>query len=354
MDFLHTRTWTRRQTLWMLAGAAAGMGLHGCTQGSEPAASESSPASTSTTAETSASIGITTWIGNTPLYIAQEKGFFKELGLNLDIKIFQSIAQGFPAFSSGQINALAPVTSEVVSLAAQGVDYRIVLVEDTSLGADMILARNSIASVAQFKSKKIGVELGGIGHFFVLQVLAQAGLTETDVELVNAPPDAAAAAYQAGSLDIAYSYSPFSDKANEAQPDGRVIVSSKEFPTAIADLYIFRTDFIESNPQAVAAFVEGNIKGLEFLKSNPEEGVAIMAKQLGITPEELAQQLKGIQMPDLATNLEMLANPESDLYMLKPMNDLAEFLKAQGQIDAVPDLSRVIDPQFVKALQEKG
>lgn len=343
---------TRRQILWMLAGAAAGVGLHGCTQTAQTSSSEASP-SASASEPMSASIGITTWIGNTPLYIAQEKGFFKELGLNLDIKVFQTVAQAFPAFTAGQLSAVAPVTSEVVSLAAKGVDYRIVMVEDTSLGADVILARNSIGSIKDFKGKKIGVELGGIGHFFVLQVLQTAGLTEKDVELVNTPPDAASAAYQTGNLDIVYTYSPFSEKANATQKDGRTIFSSKEMPTAIADLYVFRNDFIQANPKAVAAFVEGNLKGLEFLKTNREEGVAIMAKQLGITPKELDQQLGGIQIPDLATNLEMLDNPNSNLYMLKSMNNMAQFLKAQGQIDKIPDLSKVIDPQFVKTLNAK-
>jgi NitT/TauT family transport system substrate-binding protein len=294
------------------------------------------------------SLGITTWIGTTPLYIAQEKGFYKELGLNVTIQVFQTVAQGFPAFTAGQLDGLAPVTSEVVSLAAKGVDFKVVMVEDTSLGADMILACNSVASIADFKGRKIGVELGGIGHFFVLQVLATAGLTEADVELVNTPPDAAAAAYQSGSLDIVYSYSPFSDQANAAQPDGRIIFSSKEMPTAIADLYVFRTEFIQQSPEAVSAFVKGTLKGLDFLTTNRQEGLEIMAKQLEITPEERDTQLQGIQMPDLATNVEMLANPDSDLYLMQPMSDLATFLKDQGQIEEIPDLSTVIDPQFLQ------
>lgn len=295
-------------------------------------------------------MGMTTWIGNTPAYIAQEKGFFKELGLEVDFKVFDTVAQGFSSFIAGQLDGLAPVTSEAVLLAAKGVDFKVVTVEDTSLGADVILARNKIASVKDFKGKKIGVELNGIGHFFVLQILAEAGLTAKDVTLVNTPPDAAAAAYQAGNLDIVYTYSPFSDKANAAQKDGRAIYSSKQMPTAIADLYIFSTKYIDANSKAVAAFVKGNFKGLEFLKTNRKEGLAIMAKQLKITPEELDKQLKGIQMPPVATNVEMLGNPGSISYMLKPMNELAKFLKAQGQIPEEPDLSKMLDPQFVKAL----
>ena len=335
------RPLTRRQALWFATGAIASASLHACAKPPEPTAA----------GNTVATIGITTWIGYTPLYIALEKGFFKELGLDLKLEVFQTIAAGFPAFLSGKVDGLAPVSSEAVALAAQASDFKIVLVEDTSVGADVIMARNSITSIKDFKGKKIGTELGGIGHFFVLQVLAEAGLSEQDVTLVNLPPDTAAAAYQKGDIDIAYAYSPFSDQALKAQKDGRVIYSSKQMPTAIADLYIFSTAFIQSNPKAIAAFVAGNFKGLEFLKTNPKEGLEIMAKQLKITSDELAEQLKGIQMPDIATNIAMLSDPNSDVSLVKPLNKLGAFLKGQGKISAAPDIAKYLDPQFVKALK---
>jgi NitT/TauT family transport system substrate-binding protein len=330
--------------LWMITGAIAGASVHACAKPPESpsAQSSSAPAASGSAAggAAAASIGITTWIGNTPLYIAQEKGFFKDLGLDLKIKVFDTVAQAFPAFTSGQLDGLAPVISEAVTLASKGVDFKVVTVEDTSVGADVILARNSIKSIKDFKGKKIAVELGGIGHFFLLQILDQAGLTGKDVTLVNTPPDAAAAAFQAGKIDIAYSYSPFSDKAIAAQKDGRVIYSSKQMPTAIADIYVFSSKFMQAN-----------LKGVEFLKTNRKEGLEIGAAKLKIKPEELDQQLKGIQIPDKATNVAMLGEVNSDQYLLKPMTKLAAFLKEQGQIQTVPDLSKVLEPQYVMAMK---
>lgn len=346
--------WTRRQALWLLAGAASGVGLHACAQSVETASVTASPGSepetSPTSATTSANFGITTWVGNTAIYIAKEKGFFQNSGLDLNLKTFATVAEGFPSFTTGQIQGTSPVASEVVSLAAKGTDYRIVAVMDTSVGADAILARNSIASIADFKGKQVGVQQGGVGHFFLLQVLAEAGLSQSDVTIVDIAPDAAATAYQTGKIDIVYSYSPFVEAANAAQKDGRIIYDTSKMPTAIVDLYAFRTDFIASHPQAVQAFVGGIFQALDFLQTNPDEALAIAAKPLNVKPEELQTQLKGVKLPDLKTNVEMLSNAQSDLYMLKPMNALAAFLKEQGQIEAEPDLSQFIDPQFVQAL----
>ena len=159
---------------------------------------------------------------------------------------------------------------------------------------------------------------------------------------MNTTPDAAAAAYQIGNVEIAYSYSPFLERANAAQKDGRITYDSSKMPTAIADVYIFSTKFIEANPKAVEAFVGGILKGLDFLKANPNEGLAIAAKRLNVKPEELAAQLKGINLPNAQINTEMLSNPQSELYPLKPMSALAKFLKDQKQIQSIPELSKVL------------
>ncbi|NEQ27793.1 MAG: ABC transporter substrate-binding protein, partial [Microcoleus sp. SIO2G3] len=205
---------------------------------------------------------------------------------------------------------------------------------------------------AAFKGQQIAVEQGGVSHFFLLQAMAEAGLKESDVTLVNLAPDAAAAAYQAGRVDIAVSYAPFLFTANEAQKDGRIIYDSSKLkiPTAIADLIVFDTPFTEQNPTAIEAFIRGNLKGLEFLNSNRQEGLAIAAEQLGLSPTELDEQLKGVKLADAQANLEMLGDPNSNLYLLTPLNDLASFLQTQGKIQQPPSFSNSLEPKFVKAI----
>ncbi len=298
-------------------------------------------------------MGSTVWIGLTPLFIALEKGFFKELNLKVDFKTFGANSDYVAAFLAGQLDALAPVTSEVVSLAAKGKDLQIVLVEDTSIGGDGILARNHIESIEAFRGEKIAVDRGGVSHFFLLQVLKEAGLSEANVTLINADPPAAAAAYQAGNVDIAVTYAPFMQQANQAQPDGRIIYDSSKMPTAIVDVYAFDRAYVEANPQAIEAFVRGIFKGLDFLSSNREEALEIAAKQFEVTPEDLAADLEGIQLPGAEVNLEMLGDSTSDLYLLNSLENLAEFLKEQGQIDEIPDLSNLLEPKFIEAVRSE-
>ncbi|WP_019506501.1 ABC transporter substrate-binding protein [Pleurocapsa sp. PCC 7319] len=298
------------------------------------------------------SLGGVTWIGLTPFYVAQEKGYFEENGLDVNLQIFGANTDYISAFLANRIDgAISSVTSEAVLMADKGKDFKVVMVQDNSQGGDGILARNSVADIADFKGKKVAVEQGAVGHFFLLQVLKEAGLTDKDITIINADASTAAAAYQAGNVDIASSFAPFLSQANEAQSDGRIIYDSSKMPTAIADFYSFGTEYIEANPEAVQAFVDGIAKALGFIESNREEALAIAAANLEVTPEALDADLAGIGLPSVETNLEMLTDASSDIYILNPLKAMGDFLVEQGQIKAVPDMENYIDPTFIQSVQ---
>ncbi|WP_036483801.1 ABC transporter substrate-binding protein [Myxosarcina sp. GI1] len=332
---------SRRKAIQLMAGMAGGIALHSVT--SPVARSDSMMKMT---------LGGVTWIGLTPFYIAKEQGFFTENNLDVNLQIFGANTDYMAAFLANRIDGcISAVTSEVVLLADKGKDYKIVLVQDNSAGGDGILARNSVASIADFKGKQVAVEQGAVGHFFLLQVLKEAGLSEDDITIVNADAPTAAAAYQAGNVDIASSFAPFLSQANEAQSDGRIIYDSSKMPTAITDFYILDSQYIEENPEAATAFITGIIKAIDFLATNRDEAIAIAAAQLEVTPEALAKDLEGIKLPGAETNLEMLANTNSDLYILNSLNAMGEFLVDQGEIQAVPDMATFLEPQFIQSVR---
>lgn len=297
-------------------------------------------------------LGGVTWIGLTPFYVAQEKGFFAENNLEVNFQIFGSNTDYVSAFLAGRVDgAISSVTSETVLLAEKGKDFKIVMIQDNSAGGDGILARNSVASIADFKGRRVAVEQGAVGHFFLLQVLEEAGLTEEDVTIINADASTAAAAYQAGNVDIASTFAPFLSQANQAQPDGRIIYDSSKMPTAITDFYIFDTEYLEANPEAVEAFVAGIAKALDFIETNRDEAIAIAAPQLEVTPEALAADLEGIELPSVAKNIEMLTDSSSDIYIVNSLKAMGDFLAAQGQIQAVPEMATFIEPKFIQSVQ---
>lgn len=336
-----TKVWNRRQTLWLMAGLSGSLALNACKTRSQTTEAAS-------TQSASATSGSTLWIGYTPLYIALEKGFFQEAGLNLSHKDFSASPDLQAAFGAGRLDMIALVTSETLLLKAKGIDSRVILAADNSLGGDGILARNSVADIKDFKGKKVAVEVGGVSHFLLLQVLEDVGLNENDVKITNATPDAAATAYQAGRTDIAVTYSPFLQKANAAQKDGRIIFDTSKMPTAIVDLYLFSPKFIDANPMGAAGFVKGIFKAMDFLKTNRQEALAIVGKRLQTSSKDVEEQLKGVRLIDLPTNLKMLGDPKSDIYLLNQMKEVSKFLVDHKQVSQPPDIINLLEPKFLK------
>jgi len=299
------------------------------------------------------SMGTAPWVGQLPLYIAQEKGFFAEEGLDFEFSLFGASGDYISAFASNNVDSVAPVSAEAILMKSQGKDFKIVLIQDNSVGGDGILARDTIASIEDFKGKEVAVDTTGVSYFFLLQVLKEAGLTKDDITIINADPAAAAAAFESGNVDIAVSYAPYLPATARAVDDGRVIYDSSKMPTAIIDLYLVDTAFIEENPAAVQAFVNGIFKGTQFMLANPEEALRIGAEELEVTTEELEGDLKGVKIPTVEDNLDMLARPDSNTYLAEPLQELVTFLLAEDQIETDPgDVSSLLYPQFVQAYAE--
>ncbi|PZO11612.1 MAG: hypothetical protein DCF25_19090 [Leptolyngbya foveolarum] len=174
----------RRHALQLMAGATGAALLHACGQSSG--------------SQMSLSLGTIPWVGQVPLYVAQEKGFYTEAGLDFSLKVFSSNGEYMAAFLANQVDSISPVSSEAVVLKSQGKDFKITMVQDNSVGGDGILARDSITRIEDFKGQKIAVDTSGVSYFFLLQILEEVGLSKADITAVNTDPTAAAAAFQSG------------------------------------------------------------------------------------------------------------------------------------------------------------
>jgi len=121
-----------------------------------------------------------------PLIIAQQQGFFKEQGLEVEL-----IGPADPTDPPKMVaagNADIGLTYEPEFM--QQVDRGLPLVQfgtliDKPLNCLVALKESGIRSLADLKGKRIGTSTGGISSIMLRTMLAKAGLTDKDVELVN-------------------------------------------------------------------------------------------------------------------------------------------------------------------------
>jgi NitT/TauT family transport system substrate-binding protein len=292
-------------------------------------------------------IGFNTWVGYGPFYIAQEKGFYTERGLNVEIQRIEGTGDRRSALIAGRIDGLGSTIDDLIIGAAQGVPAKMVFGIDESAGADGILATADIDSVEDFKGRSVAVQPGFVNHFFLLYILDDYGMSSKDIDLKPMDPDKASAAFIAGDVDVAVTWEPHLSHVQENRPDGKKFLTSSDYPGLIVDIMIFRDDFIADHPEAVTQFVDAWYEALEFMKTNPDEANEIIGKTMDLEPAEVADILTGVKLLDEQANLSY-HDSNSEVNVFGVAETASRIWQQEGFIDKPVDASQLIDTGFLK------
>lgn len=292
-------------------------------------------------------LGMSSWIGYAPLYVAQEKGFFKKEGANVEIETIQSAGDRKAALASDKIQGMASTVDTHVMTKAAGVDITQVLALDTSSGGDGVVSKKEIASFKDLKGKTVALDTtGGASYFWFCYLLKKNGMTLSDVKVQSMGAGDAGAAFVAGKVDAAVTWQPWLTKA-QSTSFGKVLVSSTETPGIIVDSLGLRSDFVKKYPDSVTAIVKGWYDALAYNKSNPDDANTIMGKAMGETKDEFASQLGDVTFYDKAGNVAYFgtSSKKGQIYEVsKSASDLWLSLKL---IDQKVDPNSIINGSFV-------
>jgi sulfonate transport system substrate-binding protein len=185
----------------------------------------------------------------------------------------------------------------------------------------LLVAKDSpINSVADLKGKKVAVTKGTDPYFFLLQSLATAGLSPSDIEIVNLQHADGKTALERGNVDAWSGLDPFIAQTIQ-QSGSRFIYRNPSFNSyGFVDA---REDFIADHPEAVQAVVDSYEEARKWAKAHPDQLAALLASQaniaLSVAQEELTRTLVDIDpVPGDAqravlTRVEPIAVADSDI-----------------------------------------
>jgi NitT/TauT family transport system substrate-binding protein len=288
-------------------------------------------------------VGFNAWIGSIAFFVGQEKGFFKDEGLDVQTKSFSSPGDGLTPLLAGTLDAVLSTADSVITVLdkAPG-QLKVVYLTDTSAGADAILAKKEITSIKGMKGKKVAATLGQCNHLLLQKALEKAGLSEKDIELVNMNPDDAGAAFAAGKVDVAVTWEPWITKVS-GEKKGHVIFSSKETPNLILDVLAISTKTAKSKLAETKAFLKAMNRGYEFVQKHTDEAAALAAKALEQKPDEVKAMLPKVNLYSEKKNLEVLSGPAA-----KASAQVAQFFKDKKVNDTLVDVNTLYDASFLK------
>ncbi|KAB2962833.1 ABC transporter substrate-binding protein [Zoogloea sp.] len=286
------------------------------------------------------------WPGYDPLYVAREKGFFDEAGLNVSLVDLTSLGASRRAFERGQVDGCGATLVELLLAADQsGIRPQIAAVVDYSDGADVVIGRNALAGLADLRGLRVAIEPGTLHIQLLALALASVELTVRDVQLVPMPQNAMPAAFADGRVAAAVCFPPESNRLLEK--NGKVLFHSGQVPGEVVDTLVFDSSFVARRGPDVQAFVVAYYRAMAFIESHSDEAHAIMARRENVDVAELRATLAGLHYvsrqeqrvllaPDgpVARSLDHLQGAMMTLAQLRQSRSLKDFLIARDLIAA--------------------
>lgn len=222
------------------------------------------------------------------LFVGIDQGFFEEVGLDVEVYEFQGGPAEITAMASGDID-IAQIGHGAHALCIEGQAVIFAMDHTTSL-SDCVIANKEkgIEKAEDLKGKTIASSSGTSSEIILQQVLYRAGLTESDVNLVEMTVDGMTTAMISGQVDACAIWSPNSITVKDALGDNYVnlggnadFLDSAIFPSS----YITTKEYAEENEDILVRFGQALNKAHDWRAENIEEAAKILAKAID-APED--------------------------------------------------------------------
>jgi ABC-type nitrate/sulfonate/bicarbonate transport system substrate-binding protein len=233
--------------------------------------------------------GVTRVALSAPVYVAADKGMFRDEGLAVSLDPYVTGTEAIAAL--GRHADMITAADVPLALAAfHRSTYRIVATLGSTRQEPAIVARaGAVSSPAALAGKTLGTTHGTSSDFFLDSYLIVEGVAPAAVNVVHMKPDEMAAALRQGRVDAAVAWNP--PLADLEKVPGMISFSSDSFPMSVnvaAD-----ETFLNRHPEEVRRLLRALIRAEKYMRKHPAESREIVRKRLGISEEAIGRRWGG-------------------------------------------------------------
>lgn len=294
-----------------------------------------------------ATIGIQVSPAMALVMVANDKGFFREEGVNVTLKEFTAGKFALQAFLGGSIDFAVAGEVPVCLAALQGNQTRVVtqVVQETKNEVRVIAHRDGTLNdpKAWFASKrrKLATSFGGGPEFFTYSFLNFYGIPRDSVEVLSLTPADMPAALATKSVDAVAIFDPFAFIAEQKLGADGITFSDEKIYSELYVLVATPAQAEASDPR-IAAILRGLVRAAGAIESDPAEAKSIVVKYTKLDPP-VVDGIWGnfVFKPALTTQLLDFWTREAD------------WARAIGTVPSnapAVDLRRIIDERHLRAV----
>ncbi|MCX7241268.1 MAG: ABC transporter substrate-binding protein [Burkholderiales bacterium] len=294
-----------------------------------------------------------------PLTIAEQLGYFKAEGLEVEISDFAGGSKALQALVGGSADVVSGAYEHTISLQAKGQYIREFVLQGRA--PQIVLVVNTKAlpnfkSIADLKGRKVGVTAPGSSTNIMANfVLAKAGLKPSDITVVGVGAGAGAvAAFQSGQIDAMSNLDPVISTL-ERGGNARIVIDTRKLkdteavyggPMPAGCLYT-RQEFIDQNPITVQALANAMVRALKWLQAaGPSDIVKVV-------PESYLLGDRALYL-DAWSRVREAISPDGMLNDKGPATALSMLKQFEKDLEGKSiDLGRTYTNEYVKKANQK-
>lgn len=278
--------------------------------------------------------------------IAEQQGFFKEAGLDVSVKYFPSGGDLMSAFVGGSIDYGSSGAIPILTVRARPFPLKVIAQMSDISGAQHLIVKESTKSLDELKGKKIGVMLGTASEAFYKAIVKEYQLDTDNLTVVNMDPTDMTTAFIRGDVDAIVLWEPAATNARKLGKGKTLISAINDYRDSTPQakriygdhsLLFANEKTIESQPEVAAAMIQALKKASDFIQSNRDEAVAIMAKTYVLEPQEMNAIL---DMNNYLLNI--------DDHLMSDLEVLTDFLVTSKRVPEGTDSRQMIDASVLK------
>lgn len=310
---------------------------------------------TSATADNAIRILSPTWSGYAPVFVAQDKGYFKALGIEVSLKFEDERANVMAAMARGDIDMDMRTVGEYQGTPRDAKTPGVIIgTIDQSLGGDGVISSGDIASVEQLKGKVVASEPNIPGRLLLQLELKKKGLTLGDMQVKQIATADTVAVFTDPSIAAVVSYQPYISQALDKAPQRKpkLLISSATYPGIIVDVIIVRQEELKANPE-YKKFMIGVFKAIEYFKTNKSDFVKTAAPHYNLSADEFAASIEGgLEYTDLKQNASSLGKQGAPGSLYKVFDEVMALNLENGAAENKLKSAEHIDSSILGSITE--
>jgi len=281
------------------------------------------------------------WPGYEILFMARDLGWFAEE--NVTFIDAPNASFSIEALRAGQVQGAMLTLDEAVLLCSEGLDLKIILLFDISIGANMVLLHPRISEVEQLRGKTVGYENTASGELMLHEFLQHYQLKKTDLNIVELTLDKHEQAWRNQELDALITVEPVANKIVKA--GAKIVFGSRQIPDMIFDVLVVTQQAINQYQDTLEQMLRVYFRALRHFRTNPMDASHRIAKRLDMRAQDIVQLYYGLLLPDALANYAYLS--EQDARLLNATKKLVSFMQDMGVIDDDFQIEAKFTNQFI-------